>query len=820
MSECPSRQVLGEFAAGRLAENAAAETGAHVAHCEACREIISETRPTVSAAALGSTPTGHPSRPVNPIAETDRSLTPVVEGCGAGPAAPVVEGWGTSSPTLSLGHSYSFLQPAEHPGDLGRLGPYRVLRVLGEGGMGLVFKAEDPLLERPVALKVMKPEGADETSRKRFLMEGKLAASVRHDHIVAIYQVDDSQGVPYLAMEFLEGEPLDRRLRRDGKQSIAEVLRIGREVAEGLAAAHAKGLVHRDTKPANIWMERVAGKPDRAKILDFGLARGVGDKATHLTRTGVIMGTPDYMAPEQARGTPLDARCDLFSLGCVLYHMVTGRKPFHGDDVMAVLLALATEEPVPLRHINPHIPREVEERIQSLMAKNVNDRPKDAQTVVEELGRLERNLDSLSTSASAPASTPPRPVAPGGLPRTGIRKAPRRTVNPYTSVDELLRDPSSDKTAPSPAPTAKVRPPKPSGATGPTTPMAPDELSPWSGEVPQASPKPRPARPPADVTATLSQPVAPAREVPRAIPVRKGIDPSIPLTGKCPKCGSGRYGKSSLGWCQVCGFSVGGPAAQDGIAAIQDRYRTEQSMTWVWTVLLGSVAIFAATLAASHFVPRGSDAWNRWVWLQFSSGGSSFLFAFVWAYKLVWQFHDDSQTMLPMFATPLRFARVVFSQSYRTKHPLCLGAWGLAAILAIFYVVGDPSFWWKNDKMSLALETMRFGMKPTDAHKGKRLKCQVMGYQESFGSLVAVVLAESREGKWRYVGSADQVSSTATNNSATALLPAYRRTSPVTPVPGVSALWVDPVLSCTVEFDEREPDGRLIDPIVVSWEKK
>ena len=386
MKECPSREVLEQLAAGGLSEDQRVAVRDHAAGCAGCQRVMLELKPTLSADVSSDaerTPTrAAPVEPAAPVAITDRSLAPLVQDLNA------------SAPTLSMGNRFDFLQPATNPGELGRLGAYRVIRVLGEGGMGIVFKGEDPLLERPVALKVMKPEGAaDAVSRKRFLMEGKLAASVRHDHIVAIYQVDDTQGVPYLAMEFLEGEPLDHRLKRDGRQPVAEVLRIGREVAEGLAAAHAKGLIHRDIKPANIWMEKVAGKPDRAKILDFGLARGVGDKATHLTRTGVIMGTPDYMAPEQARGSPLDARCDLFSLGCVLYHAATGRKPFHGEDVMATLLALATEEPLPMRQLNPDIPWEVEGRIRSLMAKNPGDRPKDAQAVVEEFSYLEKNLD-------------------------------------------------------------------------------------------------------------------------------------------------------------------------------------------------------------------------------------------------------------------------------------------------------------------------------------------------------------------------------------------------------------------------------------------
>src|SRR5262249_46015960 len=161
-----------------------------------------------------------------------------------------------------------------------------------------------------VALKVMKPAfAADEEFRQRFLREAQLAAAIEHDHIVALYQVGSDQGVPYLAMQLLSGESLESRLRREGGRlpAFAEVLRIGREGAEGWAAAHAKGLVHRDIKPANIWLDTAR---DRAKIVDFGLAWGAGQDV-RLTQTGAVVGTPAYMSPEQANAAPVDHRCDL-----------------------------------------------------------------------------------------------------------------------------------------------------------------------------------------------------------------------------------------------------------------------------------------------------------------------------------------------------------------------------------------------------------------------------------------------------------------------------------------------------------------------------
>jgi hypothetical protein len=177
---------------------------------------------------------------------------------------------------------WDFLAPPERPDEIGRLGAYRVLKVLGAGGMGVVFRAEDPHLERPVALKAMLPAlAASPSAKKRFLREAKAAAALKHDHVVAIYQVSEDRGAPFIAMEFLEGEPLDKCLERESQLPLVDTLRIGREIAEGLAAAHDKGLIHRDIKPANIWLEKQTSrarkeagqrKPGRIRFLT-GAAR-------------------------------------------------------------------------------------------------------------------------------------------------------------------------------------------------------------------------------------------------------------------------------------------------------------------------------------------------------------------------------------------------------------------------------------------------------------------------------------------------------------------------------------------------------------------
>jgi WD40 repeat protein/serine/threonine protein kinase len=293
---------------------------------------------------------------------------------------------GPGTPGVQDNKGYEFLAPPQGSDEMGRLGPYRVLRVLGAGGMGVVFLAEDPQLERRVALKAQLPAMADRpAARQRFLREARAAASLKHDHVVTIYQVGEDRGVPFLAMELLEGEPLDARLGRERKLAVAEVLRIGREAALGLAAAHEKGLVHRDVKPANVWLEAGTG---RVKILDFGLARAAGGEA-HLTQEGAIIGTPAYMAPEQAQGLPVDARSDVFSLGCVLYQLATGETPFRGSDVISILMAVSTQEPKSPHDVHPEFPLALSELIVRMLAKGPGERPSSAQAVAEALARID-----------------------------------------------------------------------------------------------------------------------------------------------------------------------------------------------------------------------------------------------------------------------------------------------------------------------------------------------------------------------------------------------------------------------------------------------
>jgi len=256
------------------------------------------------------------------------------------------------------GGGLDFLAPSQKPGSLGCLGHYEALEVVGRGGMGVVFRAFDTKLHRVVAIKALAPQLATSSAaRQRFVREARAAAAVTHDNVLAIHAVEDQSPVPYLVMQFIDGPTLQKKLDRTGQLPLKEILRIGLQIAEGLAAAHRHGLVHRDVKPANILLENGV---ERVKLTDFGLARA-GDDA-RLTQSGVVAGTPLYMSPEQAQGEAVDFRSDLFSLGSVLYAMCSGRPPFRAPTAVAVLKRVCEAMPRPIREINPELPTLREKR--------------------------------------------------------------------------------------------------------------------------------------------------------------------------------------------------------------------------------------------------------------------------------------------------------------------------------------------------------------------------------------------------------------------------------------------------------------------------
>jgi hypothetical protein len=281
-----------------------------------------------------------------------------------------------------------FLSPPSHPEMLGRLGRYEIERVIGTGGMGVVLKAFDTELNRPVAIKVLAPHVSHSAAaRQRFAREGRAAAAVVHEHVVAIHNVESEGEVPFLVMQYVAGESLQARVERQGPLGTHEMLRIASQAAAGLAAAHEQGLVHRDMKPANLLLETGV---ERALLTDFGLARAMDDAS--LTHTGIVAGTPHYMSPEQADGRMVDQRSDLFSLGSVLYFMAAGHPPFRAERPMAVLHRICHDRHRSLRDIRADIPPPLSAIIDRLLEKKPTRRPGSAADLQQALARLLSDL--------------------------------------------------------------------------------------------------------------------------------------------------------------------------------------------------------------------------------------------------------------------------------------------------------------------------------------------------------------------------------------------------------------------------------------------
>lgn len=315
--------------------------------------------------------------------------------------------------------------PADRVPD--RIGRYAITRRLGEGGMGVVYAARDERLERAVALKTMSSLASDGTARTRFWREARAAASINHPHVCQIYEIGEDAGALFIAMELLDGEPLAERLRR-GPMRPSDVVRAGLEMLAALSALHARGIVHRDLKPSNIFLT-----PHGVKLLDFGLARpeieGSLDTATALTRTGIVVGTPRYMAPEQMTGAPVDARSDLFVAGAVLFEMLAGRPAFGGGTVVDILHATLHEQP-PAVTGSPAAAA-VDRVIRRALAKRPADRYQSAAAMAEDL-RAVRPVNGEDAVALAHALT--RIVV---LPLRVLRPDPESDFLAYSLPDAI-----------------------------------------------------------------------------------------------------------------------------------------------------------------------------------------------------------------------------------------------------------------------------------------------------------------------------------------------------------------------------------------------
>jgi serine/threonine protein kinase/Tol biopolymer transport system component len=285
------------------------------------------------------------------------------------------------------------------------LGHFRVTEAIGAGGMGVVYKATDLRLRRTVALKVLPPELAlDPARRGRLLAEARAASALNHPNIVTVHEIDSADATDFIAMEYLDGRPLDRLIGAEGLP-VAEALAYAAQIAAALTAAHARGVVHRDLKPANV----IVTPQGQVKVVDFGLAKllpgapldseAPTDTAAARTAEGSLAGTVAYMSPEQAQGRPIDERSDLFSLGVILFEMVTGRRPFQGDSLAALLSSILRDEPPPVRTLRPGLPPELEAVLAKALAKKIERRYASAAELASDLERLRR---AAATAARVP----------------------------------------------------------------------------------------------------------------------------------------------------------------------------------------------------------------------------------------------------------------------------------------------------------------------------------------------------------------------------------------------------------------------------------
>ncbi len=382
MLDCPTDAALARMIDDAMSADDQSALEAHLSNCGSCRQRID----TLGAVAAMSAMAG--STRMAPPAESP-SLRLVMEQL--------------LSESQMLGRSANFaakasrevlpvLQPTARPGFIGRLGEIDVRKVIGRGGMGVVFEGVDRVLNRTVAIKVLSPHlVGDGDAKTRFLREAQAAAALTHENVVAIHAIDEADGMPYLVLQFVSGESLAERLARDKTLPFADVVRIGMQTARGLAAAHKQGLIHRDIKPANILLEAATGD---VRITDFGLAKRGGFDS--ITEVGIIAGTPAYMSPEQAVDGDLDARSDLFSLGVVLYEASTGVSPFAADSPFVILNKIGTHRPRPVCEVNPELPEWFGAIVDRLLQKKPEHRIGSAAELAQLLDRQ---------TALAPAKT-------------------------------------------------------------------------------------------------------------------------------------------------------------------------------------------------------------------------------------------------------------------------------------------------------------------------------------------------------------------------------------------------------------------------------
>ncbi|MBN8617099.1 MAG: protein kinase, partial [Deltaproteobacteria bacterium] len=335
---------------------------------------------------------------------------------------------------------------------------YRVERALGAGGVGAVFEAVQVRTGRRYAVKVLLPEIAmREGAAKRFRREAEALAAVGHSGIVQIHDFDtEDDGTQFLVMDLLEGEDLATRIAREGALDLPLALRVLEEIGAALGAAHELGIVHRDLKPANVFLSRRPGAAERATILDFGLAKNLAGPSVHLTATGVGLGTPLYMSPEQARGEDVDLRTDVYALGCILFEMLTGNAPFTGATISIVIAKILTEEPPLVSSLAKRpTPPALDQVVRTALAKSASDRYPSARAFLDAVHRAAGDSSdrALAATAVSPGAPAPRALTPQALPltREGLEAVPSIRPAAIATSEETTR-PIETRPAPPPSP--------------------------------------------------------------------------------------------------------------------------------------------------------------------------------------------------------------------------------------------------------------------------------------------------------------------------------------------------------------------------------
>ena len=412
---CPSQGVLVEFLQGNLAPPELDRCESHLEICELCHETLRGLAPTDTL----SQAVANALRPE--LAQQNESEdAEIIENLMRRMANP--NAFSDTRRSLSANDIMReraaevlihITAAAPETESLGMLAGFQLLELIGAGGTGVVFRARDLSLDREVALKVLRPSLGD-LARERFVAEARAAASIDHENVVTIYQVGEQDRLAWIAMKWVPGETLENRLKREGSLGEEETRRLATQVAAGLAEAHRQGLVHRDIKPANLWIGEADNK---IRILDFGLVRAT-DNNPALTATGMLAGTPSFMSPEQAKGLDLDPRSDLFSLGCVMYQMFTGKLPFQSPTILATLQAIQAQQPASPIHVNPRCSTDLSDLTMALLEKQPSERIESADMLCRCLTAkrsdwpLEVRNYGAATGSSAKNTNAEGPVAP------------------------------------------------------------------------------------------------------------------------------------------------------------------------------------------------------------------------------------------------------------------------------------------------------------------------------------------------------------------------------------------------------------------------